>query len=294
MDAVDRLGLWPLRVAWIALAVVASPVASDALAGRSSAVALVVAVLAYVGWAAALVALLVPRTISLTVVRALIPAGAAATVVVAAEGGLGALDLVAIVVGALATVLALAPWTTDAFVDGSSYGPERRFALRTPLVVAAIAVATWAVVVAGALAGPLLLAAGQWAAGAAALVAGGAAAGFGARSLHQLSRRWVVLVPTGMVLHDPLTMPEPQLFLRQTMRHLGPGTAGITDELVTEDLTAGASGLALELVLSEPVDLLVHEGRGATATRAVHRVLLTPGRPGALLAGARGHRLPVG
>ena len=91
----------------------------------------------------------------------------------------------------------------------------------------------------------------------------------GVRSIHQLSKRWLVLVPTGMVLHDPLVMPEPQLFLRQTMARLGAAEvdpAGPADgrELITEDLTAGASGLVMSLSLSEPVELLVR----ATAPEA--------------------------
>lgn len=293
MDRLARLGLQPLRAVWVLLAVAASPPIGDALDDRSTAVAVVAATLAAGAWGAGLVAVLVPRTASLTAVRVLVPGASVAAVLAAATAPASPLAVVAALLAAAATTLALAPWTTDAFVDGSSYGPERRFALRTPLAVALIAVVAWAVVVAGAVTGPLLLAAGRWVVGSVATAAGAAAAVAGVRSLHQLSRRWVVLVPTGLVVHDPITMPEPQLFLRQTVRHLGPATAGITDELVTEDLTAGASGLALELVLAEPVDLLVHEGR-ATATRPVHRVLFTPGRPGALLAAARGHRLPVG
>ena len=46
--------------------------------------------------------------------------------------------------------------------------------------------------------------------GAAGLILAAGVVWLGARSIHQLSRRWLVLVPTGMVLHDPLVMPEPQ------------------------------------------------------------------------------------
>lgn len=294
MDRLARLGLAPLRAAWVLLAVAATPIASDALDGRSAAVALVGAALAYGGWGAGLVAMLVPRTSSLTVVRVLVPAAAVATIAAAATGELGVLDVLAAALAALVLLVAFAPWTTDAFVDGSSYGPEQRFALRTPLVVSIVAVLTGAVLVAVVVAGPLLLAAEAWAAGVVVLLLGVGALRPAIRALHQLSQRWVVLVPTGLVVHDPLTMPEPQLVLRQTVRHLGPGTAGITDELVTEDLTGGASGLALELVVTEPVDLLVHRGRREAEHRSVHRILFTPGRPAALLVAARSHRLPVG
>ena len=75
-------------------------------------------------------------------------------------------------------------------MTGSAYGTERRFALRCPPTLALLAVATWAAVAAGAVAGPLLLAAERWAAGVVLLAAGGAAVVLGGRSLHQLARRW--------------------------------------------------------------------------------------------------------
>ena len=299
MSSLIRLRLWPLRVLWVVLALAGGAVAADALDDRSTPVVAVVAAAAWLGWAAALVAMLVPRTASLTVVRVLVPAGwigALAAVSLGDEGGV--LDAIALVAATGALVLALAPWVTDAFVDGSSYGPERRIALRTPLPLTLLAVLTWVVVLLGGCLGVLLLAAGQWAAGLAGVLLGAAVVWLGVRSIHQLSKRWLVLVPTGMVLHDPLVMPEPQLFLRQTMARLGPaevdpaGAAG-GRELITEDLTAGASGLVVSLTLSEPVELLVRDGARGTTLRPVDRVLFTPSLPVELLDEARTRRLPV-
>ncbi len=295
MDALARLGLRPLQVAWFALALLAAAAGSDALADRSTSVRVLAAVLAYGGWAVGLGALLVPRSTSLTVARLLVPAGAVGAIAAAAtQDAVAVVDLAAAIVASACVVLLLAPWSTDAFVDGSSYGPERRFALRTPAPVALLAVPVWAVAVAGALAGPVLLAASAWLSGVLAVAVGWPAAFFAARSLHTLARRWIVLVPAGLVVHDPLTMPEAQLFLRQTMRRLGPAAApDADDDLATEDLTGGASGLALALEVTEPVDLLVRAA-GEGEIHAVDRVLFTPGRPAALLDGARAHRLPVG
>ena len=294
MTGLLRLHLWPLRVAWVLLALATSAAAGDALDGRSTAVVAAVAVVGWAGWGAALVALLVPRTLSLTVVRIVVPMGSAAAFACVALGDdATVLDAVTVAVAAAALVLALAPWTTDAFVDGSSYGPERRIALRTPVALTVLAVATWAVM-AGAGAGALLLLATQrWVAGGAVAVLAVAAIAVGARSIHQLSERWLVLVPTGLVVHDPLVMPEPQLFLRQTMRRLGPAEADLGDELTTEDLTAGASGLVVSITTTEPVELLVREGRRGTTLRPVDRVLISPSLPAELLSEARQRRLPV-
>ena len=301
MSTLLRFRLWPLRVLWVVLALGAAGPAGDALGSHSTPVALVASAWAWLGWTVALGAMLVPRTLSLTIVRIAVPAGWAAAIAAVALGEtVDALDAVVLVVATAALVVALAPWTTDAFVDGSSYGPERRIALRTPLPFSLVAVVTWAVVAAGSLVGPLLLAAGQWLTGAVATVLGAAAVWFGARSLHQLSRRWLVLVPTGLVLHDPLVMPEPQLFLRQSMARLGPATTEAAvgsdpsaDGPVTEDLSAGASGLVMALELSEPVELLVRAGRQGTTLRTVDGVLFSPSLPAELLAEARQRRLPV-
>jgi hypothetical protein len=294
MSAMLRLHLWPLRVLWVVLALTASVSASDALDGRSTPVAVAVSAAGWIAWGATLVALLVPRTSSLTVVRILAPAGAASAIgAVAAGSDSTPLDAVTVLVAALVVVAALAPWTTDALVDGSSYGPERRLALRTPLALVLLAVLTWVVMVGGAVASVLLLATGQWAAGVGGLIVAAAVVWFGGRSIHQLSRRWLVLVPTGLVIHDPLVMPEPQLFLRQTMSRLGPAEESVDADVETEDLSAAASGLIMSISLSEPVELLVREGNRGTTLRPVDRVLFAPALPLVLLAEGRQRRLPI-
>lgn len=274
------------------LAIVAGPPVQDALDGRSTAITWLVAVGLWAGWGAGLVALLVPRSSALTALRTIVPAGLAAVLAAIAAGGdPDGLDAAAVAVAALATVAVLVPWVGEAWVDGSSYGPEHRLPLRPPAVIGfVLAPLTWLIVVVGAAAGPLLLAAEQWVVGAVALVVGLAAAFVGVRSLHQLSRRWLVLVPSGVVLHDSLVMPEPQLFLRHTVARLAPALAGST----ARDLTAGAAGLALQLDLNEPVDLLIRDGRRDATTTSVTQILFTPTRPMRVLESAAKRRISVG
>jgi hypothetical protein len=293
VTALDQYAAWPARILWVALAVLAAVPVGDALDGRSTAVRVVVVAGLWLGWTAGAVCLLVPRHVFLTGMRIIVPAGTAAIVAAIAAGSdLAVADVVALVVSAVASAWVLAPWVGEAWVDGSSYGSERRLPLRPPVIFSAFIVpVTWAAVVAGATAGPLLLAAAQWVPGAIATVVGVAIAVLGTRALHQLSRRWVVLVPTGMVLHDALVMPEPQLFLRTTMARLGPAEV---DAGAAEDLTAGAPGLALRLDLSEPVDLLVRRGGRQTATLSTPALLFTPSRPRRVLEAASTNRLPVG
>ena len=294
MNRIEHLGAWPARGLWLLLALVSTPTVADALDGRSPSVVLVAAVGLAVGWAVGAVALLVPRSVSLTAVRVVVPGGLAAMVAAVVAGGTpdGA-DLATLLVATLAVMVALAPWVAEAWVDGSAYGPEQRTPLRTPPVLSfVVAPLTWAAVVGGVAAGPLLLAARQWIVGALVLVVGWAVARAGARSLHQLARRWVVVVPAGLVLHDPLSMPEAQLFLRASIGRVGPAALDGGD-LDTRDLTAGAAGLALELVTTEPIELLLRDGRHASSTHLAERVLFTPARPLTVLEAAKARRIPV-
>ena len=239
--------------------------------------------------------MLVPHPLSLTAIRVLTPAALAAAVWATLAGGDPApSDVVALVATAGVTALALSPLVGDAFVDGGSYGPERRVALRPPTMLLAGPIElAWAVAVVGVVAGPLLLGARQWLVGGIVVVVGWAAAFVAVRSLHQLARRWLVFVPTGLVIHDPLATPEPHLFLRRSVSRLGPATPEDAAASDTVDLSEGAAGLVLALELREPYDLLVSERRGEARAVPTTRVLFVPTRAAALLAEARDRRLPV-
>lgn len=300
--AVPDPGPWPLRAVWLVAPLTAGPAFAAALDPARHGFRTVASVGLWALWAATLAAMLVPRDVTLTAVRVVVPASVVAAGW-AASGGAGPVaGLVAIAGTVLAAALALAPGTTDAFVDGGSYGTERRWALRTPapLLLGPVPLA-WLVAVAGAAAGPVLLAAGHWTLGTVLLVVGWPLAAAAARALHTLSRRWVVLVPAGLVLHDPLA-GEALLFPRNTIARLGPAGAGADERPgIAQDRTGGALGLVLELDLVEPVSVpeLSDRGRrrpeGPTApTVDVASLLFSPARPGAVLEAAASHRISVG
>lgn len=282
--------VWVARALWLVLPLATGPALGDALDVRSTPVQVLGSVLAWGVWAVVLGALLVPRATSLTVVRIGAPAALAAAAWAGGPGGADEVSgIVAVVVAAAALAATLAPSVGDAFVDGSSYGAERRFALRTPPPLLVLATATWLGMAAAAVAGPFLLAARQWVLGAVLTAVGAAAVWFGARSLHGLSRRWLVLVPSGVVVHDPVSRPDSVMAPRPLIVRLGPAPAG-SDAL---DLTLGAPGLALELETSEELPVTVREGR-TLGTQPATRVLVAVSRPGAVLAEAEARRLPVG
>ncbi len=275
--------LGALRVLWAVLPLLTGSALAAGLDGRSNAVQTVSAAILWSGWGAALLATLVPAPVSLTVMRALIAAGAAVaaaaaiaeTTAVSALGALGALAALA---------LALAPETGIRFVNGAAYPNERRFPLRVPAPLLLLALpVTWAAAIGSPVAAALLLASREWFVGAIASAVAVPLAYVLARAMHGLARRWLVFVPAGLVVHDPMTLADPVLFPRTAVKFLGPAPPDST----ATDLTQRALGMPLELQVYEPASLsVVHPGRRTTDAVTVSAILVTPTRPGAVLAEA--------
>ncbi|MFP5376941.1 MAG: hypothetical protein ACLGIO_09200 [Acidimicrobiia bacterium] len=286
--APQRVIPWALRAAWVVLPFTAGPAFADALDARSGTVQAVASVGLWAAWAVALAATLVPHPVSLTVVRCVAPAAVAAVVAAAVDGTASPL---ALSTTALALALALLPETGTAFVNGPAYPNERRFLLRAPApLLVGVLGAVWALALAPLVAGPLLLAARQWVAGALVAGAGGPLSVLLLRAVHGLSRRWLVFVPAGVVLHDHMALADPVLFRRQVVARIGPAPAD-TGAL---DLTQAAPGLGVELALTEEVALVrARPGRRLGEAVSTSRILFTPTRPGAVLREAARRGLPV-
>lgn len=278
---------WVLRAVWVLLPFTAGRALADALDGASTPVRTLASVGLWAGWALGVVAVAVPRPVALTALRVIAPAALVVTVAAAAGGHTSVPGLV---VGAAAALLALTPDVASACANGAAYPNERRFPLRAPgpLLLGPIEVA-WALTVAGVVTGPLLLAAKQWVAGAVLTAIGVPLAWLLVRSLHALSRRWAVLVPAGLVLHDPMSLADPVLFPRPTIELLHPAPAD-ADSL---DLTQRALGLTVELLLREKVPMTLVRPRGDREEGASARLLFTPARPGAFLEAAGERKIAV-
>lgn len=289
----DRLLPWVLRAGWMVIPFTAGPALAAALEPRSGPVQSTATVGLWAAWTGVVLATLVAHPLSLTAIRLGAPGAVVAALWAAATGDPGPVASVAAVATTSAVLLvALAPLTATHHVNGPAYPNERRFPLRAPAVVLAGG-APLAVTV--ALAGPtapaLLLASGRPVAGVVTAALGLPAAAVAARAVHALSRRWLVFVPAGLVIHDPMALADPVLFPREMVERLGPAPAGTG----ATDLTAGAPGLALELRLREPATIVVaRRRRTALDGQQVDAVLVTPARPGAVMVEARTRRLAVG
>jgi hypothetical protein len=131
-------------------------------------------------------------------------------------------------------------------------------------------------------------------AGVVAVIVGLPVAAVLTRSIHGLSRRWVVLVPAGLVIVDPLTLPDPVLFTRDTIRSLRAVDAREPDGPDTLDLRLGAISGAVALTLARPTEFLATRRglRGSQPAKSTELRVAVVHRA-ELLANAATRRIPV-
>lgn len=259
---------------------------------RSTPVATTAEIGLWAMWFAGLVALLAPSTVSLTAIRFLAPSLLASAIygtIALGESTTGTTGAIAATAVAFAVVLL--PATGDPMVNGSSYGPERRLALRPPaaLLFGPIQL-TWLVMFGATAGGALLIAATSYVVGIPLLIIGLLASWRGAQSLHQLSRRWIVFVPAGFVIHDYWSLAETLLIQRREIASLGPAPLDKGELL---DLTGGAMGLALLVETKDKVPLALRAKKSVESFSA-YRLMFTPTLPGQLLHEARVRGISIG
>jgi len=292
VSTITRWLPWVARVAWVFVAVVGGQAIEAAVDGRSAAVRWVAGVGGWAAWGVVLGALLIASVRSLTIVRVGVPVSAAVALAVVVAG-VSPADFLAFVVPAAITLFAV--FTAEfgrSFVQASAYGDEERFPLRPPAAVGVAAVVSWLVWAAAIVAGPLLLAAHSWIAGAVVTVLAVAGTVLLAPRWHRLSRRWLVLVPAGIVVHDPVVLADTVSLRTNQVRRLR-----LAEESTeAADLTGPASGYAVEIETTETITAVFAFTPKEPNGRAIHLTafLVGPSRPGQALAAAARRGLPVG
>ena len=281
------VGLWCARLTWALLPVSVGAALSDAFDSWSTAPARVATVLLWSAWALGLIALLAPRSWGLTCLRVLVPAAVAVSVL-AALGTSGALAVSAVVSSLVAAAFALSSSVACAAANSEAYGDEERFPLRIPpsLFLAPVPLAV-ALTAAGVAAGPLLLADGRVVAGIAAGVIGLPLAFVLVRSLHALSRRWLVLVPAGVVVADPLTLADPVLMRRENIEVVDRASRTLRGQALDLRLGSPAGTICIALVAAQ--SFARRRGRHTLALQDADTVLVSAVQVGAFMrdAGAR-------
>ena len=208
--------LWVARVAWVALALIPSGIAPTlASHGRSSQVVFTLG--AWALWGLGTLAIFWLSPYSLSALRMLAPLATAglvgfvfASLSTYADVALGdvAWPLVGVAVAVLALVCIFLPTFGSLHVQASAYGDEKRLLLRVPAAQIAPIVVSYVVMVAFPVA-TLFAAAGEvWWLAAVCLVPTVLIFRVVPKRLHRFSRRWLVVVPAGVVVHDELLLAE--------------------------------------------------------------------------------------
>ena len=272
---------WIARAWWALLPLAASPVMVRGFDSASMHVRDTAYVIAWTAWLLGLVGLVMSREVGYTVVRALAPLVAIAAVV----GCISAIvqgDITMLIGSFTVSIVALAthlPIVLQAQLDAASYGAELRFPLKTPTVLwlGPIPLA-WACIALGGVAGPLFIAGGHLAAGIAALVVGLPLAALAVRSLHTLSARWLVLVPAGVVVKDPMVLTYPILMPSDHIRAVTAASGAAPDTEI--DLRLGAILRSVEIRCTEPTEgMRIKKGRKDTLPVDSDTFLVAPMRP---------------
>lgn len=257
-----------VRLAWLASALLPGALST----GNSTAIAPWVV---WSAWSMVALASLVHHPISLTVIRfvgpMLVVHAASRSLTGGAEWG-----IVSTILQSIAVVAAFSATYGAVHAQASAYGHERRHLLRPPVAVILPLLLLWLLTVTS---GGMVIAVGTLAPAATAAVSFVLLLGFSLRRSLVLAKRWLVFVPAGIALHDPLMLRDTFMVRTHDVRALRAAPANGE----AFDATGTTWGTPLELSLSHPHDVSL-SGFGARVGRTLDRLHVTalyvaPSRP---------------
>lgn len=288
----ERLLPWLLRLLWVAVLVSGGAALDGATADVSSTVADTARYGALTVWIVGVGAMALPAVTSLTAMRLIVPAAVPAAVVALATGADTTDGAIFLAVAVIATMIALSADLGRVYVQASAYGDEDRHLLRPPAAYAIASFTLWALCVGATIAGPLLIASGRWMWGVPLSVAAIGGIVLGRPRWHRLSRRWFVVVPIGVVIHDQVVLAETVMLRRHELAGIRLAPMGTE----AADLTGPASGHAVEISTLEPTTAILAATPADPRGKAIHlsSCLIAPTRPGRALRAVAARRLPVG
>jgi hypothetical protein len=285
-------GLWGPRVLWLSVGAAGAWSIGQALDGRSASLRMTVMSGAWLLWGLGVVALVVPSALGLTAMRMLscLACGAA---FVSWAGGASPTSGGLFVACTLTCGLVIGGADFgQRCVQASAYGDEQRFLLRPPaafLLPVTIAGLIW---VAAALAAPLMLAGGMWLLGGIGVTVAVLFTWLLLPRFNALSRRWLVFVPAGVVLHDQIVLAETLMVSRPDIVAIELALAGTE----AADFSGPAGGHAVEIEMRSMTTAMLAPTKAAPRGTALHvkSFIVTPTRPGAVLRARRARNTPQG
>lgn len=255
----------------------------ELLDDRSASVQITGTAVAWVVWGAVVIASFISHPITLTVLRIGTPVVAAFIVFVAVTQGSSGSQIIGAAVGVAILLLSFSAEIGGIYVQASAYGDEKRFALRPPVVLIAPISLSVLLTDLSILGLPMLVAAKNWAVAIIALIGFFISVKYLLPRIHLLSRRWLVFVPAGIVVHDEIVLSINLMIRKQDLLQMQLAR----DNSAAADLSALTWGVPLELSFNKPLDvsLTAIGAKHLKAVSAIHAqsVLIAASRPGSVL-----------
>ncbi len=263
-----------LRLSVIAL-VIAVPMTADVLDRLGDAHRILASVTLWSLWAIMLLSILVPASSALTALRLAAPAHLATLIMVTATAGIDLGSAVALASSAIVALLSSSGEVGAHFIQSSAYGDERRFPLRCPRPALVVVILAWSLWFATAAVGAIVLVAGML---IGAIFVAIALAGFVflPRRFHRYSRRWLVQVPAGLVVHDHVLLTETAMLPRRAIIGIdawSPSTAKDSPNSSNDepfDLSGGLTSSGVVIRLSDPETVILAPTKDHPGGRAFH------------------------
>ena len=250
---------------------------------RSDAVQITGTALAWAVWGVVVIASYISHPITLTVLRIVIPVVTGFMIFVADTQGFSGSQIISAAVSVAVLLLSFSAEIGGIYVQASAYGDEKRFALRPPVVLVAPILLSTMVADLSIIALPLLVAARNWTVAAVALVSLYLSVRYLLPRIHLLSRRWLVFVPAGVVVHDEIVLSINLMIKKQDLAQIQLAR----DNSEAADLSALTWGVPLEFSFNKPLDVALSSigAKHLNSVSAIHAtsIIIAPSRPGAVL-----------
>ncbi len=226
---------WPIRALWIAFALAPNGFG----------------VVAWILWAVVAIGTWIHHPISLTTIRCLAPIVVFYSVVYALSESLSSLNIAVVTCGIISLMLMFTADYGSAHVQAGAYGNERRFLLRIPAPVVLPTLITWALFATVLVVLENAVQSENYVLGIPLLLALIAMSWKFAPQMHRLSKRWLVRVPAGWVVHDDLLLAENLLVRSHNLVAINFALA----DSEALDLSGMTRGVPIQISLREMTDV---------------------------------------
>ena len=251
---------------------------------RSAAVQVTGTTLAWAVWGTVVIASFISHPITLTVLRIGTPVVAGFMILDIFNHGTSGGQGIRVAVSIAVLLLSFSAEIGSIYVQASAYGDEKRFALRPPVVLIAPILLSTLVADLSIISLPLLIAAKNWTVAAVSLAGLYISAKYLLPRIHLLSRRWLVFVPAGVVIHDEIVLLTNLMIRKQELSQIQLAR----DNSAAADLSALTWGVPLEFSFNKPLDISLTSigAKHLNTLSAIHAqsVLIATSRPGSVLS----------